>query len=117
MSILLKINLVILIFLASSSGITKTILMQQDVEFFGNYGFTNPILIAYGISQLIGGILLIVPKTRLVGAIIVAITFTISAVVLIIAGKILPTIFTFLALLMLGVVMKQSLNKQAPVSA
>jgi hypothetical protein len=34
-------------------------LMQQDVESIGAYGFTNPILIAYGVVQLLGGILLV----------------------------------------------------------
>ena len=46
-------------------------LMPQDVEFFGKYGFTNPILIAYGAAQVIGGILLIIQKARFVGAVIV----------------------------------------------
>jgi len=117
MNIFLKVNLAILVFLATSSGVTKIMLMPQDAEFFGNYGFTNPILIAYGTSQLIGGILLIIRKTRFVGAVIVAVTFLISAVVLIMAGNIPFTVFTFVAMLMLGVVMKQSLNKEKLVPA
>ena len=112
MSFLLKLNLAILVFLAVSSGITKIILMPQDVEFFGLYGFTNPILIAYGAIQLVGGILLFLAKTRFIAAVIVAITFLISAVVLIMAGKFLVTFFTFVAMIMLGVVMKQSLSKK-----
>ena len=109
---MLKLNLAILVFLAVSSGVTKIILMPQDVEFFGLYGFTNPVLIAYGAIQLVGGILLFIAKTRFIAAVIVAITFLISAVVLIMAGKFLVTFFTFVAMLMLGVVMKQSLRKE-----
>ncbi|MBT3225969.1 MAG: DoxX family protein [Deltaproteobacteria bacterium] len=116
MRILRKANLIILVFLAGSSGITKIILMQQDVEFFGKYGFTNPILIVYGFFQLAGGIMLVAPKTRFFGAIIVAFTFAISAVVLILAGKMGPTIFTFMALVMLGIVIKQTMNEQRKVS-
>ena len=52
---------------------------------------------------------------RVHAAIIVAITFVNSAVVLIMAEKIGFAIVTFIALLMLGVVMKQSLNKPSPV--
>lgn len=52
------IMLVILVFLAVSSGMTKILLLQQDVDFFGRYGFTNFILIAYGLVQLIGGLLI-----------------------------------------------------------
>ena len=117
MNILLKANLAILVFLATSSGITKIMLMPQEVEFFGNYGFTGPLIIIYGASQLLGGIMLIIKKTRFVGAIIVAITFTISAVVLIMADKFGVTIITFIAILLLGVVMKRSLNKQSPETA
>lgn len=113
MNILLKLNLVILTLLATSSGITKIMLMPQDVEFFGGYGFTNTILILYGVSQLVGGIMLIIKKTRFAGAIIVAITFAISAIVLIMAEKVGVTIFTFIAIFMLGVIMKQAQNTQS----
>ena len=117
MNILLTVNLVILVFLATSSGITKIMLMPQDVEFFGGFGFTNPILMLYGASQIIGGIMLIMQKTRFAGGIIVAITFAISAVVLIMAEKVGLTVLTFIALFMLGVVMKQSYNKPIQVPA
>lgn len=112
MEIILKAILVILVFLAVSSGITKIMLMPQDVEFFGSYGFTNTILILYGISQLIGGILMAIKKTRFLGSVLVATTFLISAVVLIVAGNISLAITTFVAIFMLGIIMKQSLNKQ-----
>ena len=102
--------LVILMFLAISSGITKIALMQQDVDFFGKYGFTNPILIAFGAMQLIGGVMLAFKKTRFSGAAIVAITFLISLVLLLIEGNIPVSIVTLLATLILGIVMKQSWN-------
>ena len=98
MNIYLNVILAILVFLAVSAGVTKIILIPQDVELFGNYGFTNPILISYGAVQVIG-------------ALIVAITFLISAVVLIMAKNIPVTIITFVAVLMLGVIMKQSLKR------
>ena len=41
-----------------------------------------------------------------------AITFLVSAVVLIMAGNVLFTIFTLIAMLMLGVIMKQCLKKE-----
>ena len=91
-----------------SSGITKIQLMQQDVNFFGKYGFSNPILIAYGLVQLIGGLLLVFTITRFVGATIVAITFLISLVMLLMEGNIPVSIATVIATLLLGVIMKQS---------
>ena len=82
--------------------------MQQDVDFFGKYGFSNPILMAYGATQLMGGILLVFEKSRFVGAIIVAVTFSVSLVVLLMEGNIPVSILTTLAILLLGVVMKQN---------
>ena len=94
--------LYILVFLAVSSGITKIMLMPQDVDFFGQYGFTNPLLMLFGAIQLASGVMLIFQKTRIAGAAIVAVTFAISAVVLILAGSVPATIATLVALALLG---------------
>lgn len=108
MKTFLTVVLVILTLLAVSSGITKIMLMPQDVEFFGRYGFSNPMLIAYGTVQLIGGVLLPIKKTRFVGAAIVATTFLVSLLILLLDGNIAVSIVTIVATLLLGVVMKQS---------
>jgi len=100
--------LVILILLAALSGFTKVALMEQDVEFFGRYGFSNSLLISFGLIQIAGAVLLVQRKTRFVGAAIVAITFLVSLVVLILDGNIRVSIVTGVATLLLGVVMKQS---------
>lgn len=106
--------LVVLILLAVSSGSTKVALMQQDVDFFGKYGFSNLILIAYGLVQVIGGVLMVFKRTRFVGAAIVAITFLISLAVLLMEGNLPISIVTIVAILLLGVTMKQSWKPAAP---
>jgi hypothetical protein len=108
--------LILLVFLAVSSGIAKIVLMQQDVEFFGRYGFTNPILIAFGATQLIGGVMLPFMKTRFFGAAIVATTFLVSLVLLVWEGNIPVAVVTAAATLLLGVVMKQSWSARAAKS-
>ena len=100
--------LAILTLLAVLSGITKILLMQQDVDFFGKYGFSSPTLIAFGLVQLLGGLLLVFTKTRFVGAAIVAVTFLVSLAMLLMDGNIPASIITLVATLLLGVVMKQS---------
>lgn len=105
--------LVFLVFLAISSGATKIALMQQDVEFFGKYGFSNPVLIAFGATQLTGGVLLPFKKTRFIGAAVVAITFLVSIALLLFEGNIPVSIVTVVATLLLGVIMKQSWNTEA----
>lgn len=103
-----KIILALLTLLAASSGITKILLMQQDVDFFGKYGFSSPMLIVFGSVQLLGGLLLVFPKTRFAGAAIVAVTFLVSLPMLLMDGNMAISIVTLVTILLLGVVMKQS---------
>lgn len=112
MKIFFNVILVILVFLAISSGVTKVMLMQQDVDFFGQYGFTNSILIIYGAIQVLGGVLLVPPKTRIIGALSVAITFLISLVVLVMAGNIPVAILTLVCVALLGIIIKQSFTSK-----
>ena len=106
--------LAILTLLAVSSGIAKILLMPQDVNFFGNYGFSDPILIAFGSVQLLGGLLLVFTKTRFAGAAIVAVTFLVSLALLLMEGNVPVSIVTAVATLLLGFVMKRSWQPTAP---
>jgi hypothetical protein len=108
--------LVVLTFLSILSGVTKIALMPEDVEFFGRYGFSDPILIAFGTAQLIGGVLMPFRKTRFMGAAIVAITFLVSLVLLLMDGNIPVSVVTAVATLLLGIVMKQTWSAQATES-
>ena len=109
MKTIFNIVLIALIFLAVSSGVTKVILMQQEVDFFSQYGFTKPLLILFGIAQLIGGVLLGIPKSRVIGAVIVAITFLLSALMLLMASHVPMAIVSLVCTLLLGFVIKRSL--------
>ena len=108
--------LVILIFLAVSSGITKMLLMEQEVDFFGKFGFSDPALIAFGLVQFVGGVLLVFKRTRFDGAASVAITFVISLALLLLDGNVPMSIVTLVATLLLGVTMKQSFRAADPES-
>ena len=115
MKIASTIVLVVLILLAVLSGFTKVALMQQDVNFFGRYGFSNSLLVIYGLTQIAGGVLMVLERTRFIGAAIVAITFLISLVVLIMDDNIPVSIVTAVATLLLVMVMYQSrINPQDP---
>lgn len=102
--------LCVLVFLAVSSGVTKILLMPQDVEFFGKYGFTKIALVLFGAIQVTGGVMMLFSRTRLIGAAIVAVTFLISAILLIMEGNIPFTIATLIALAFLGWTMWESLH-------
>lgn len=84
--------------------------MPQEIEFFGGIGFNNLMLIIFGASQIIGGLLMTLSKTRFVGALIVTTTFVISAIALFLSENIMAAIITCITLLMLSIVIKQCLN-------
>ena len=98
----------LLVFLAGSSGLTKIMLMDQEVEFFGKFGVAGPLIIGFGIVQLIGAVLLIFTRTRITGAVLIAITFVMSAYMLIVEGNWPFTIATLLALVLLGSVISKT---------
>lgn len=110
MKIFILVVLAILVLLSLSSGVTKILLMEQDVTFFGKYGFTNSMLIAFGIVQIIGGCLLIFERTRVLGAGLIALTFLISLVLLLREGSILFSLITIIALGLLGFLIRQRLS-------
>lgn len=98
----------ILTVLAVLSGIAKIALMQNDVDFFGRYGFSDLMLIAFGAAQLIGGIMLPWKRTRFAGATVVACTFLVSLAILLIDGNIPVSVVTGIATFLLLVIMKLS---------
>ena len=107
MKIAFTVASILLALLAISSGVAKVTLMQQEAAFFGKYGFTDPLLIAFGAAQLIGGVLLPFNKTRFVGASIVAVTFLVSLVLLLMDGNIPLSAVTLVMTVLAGVIMKQ----------
>ncbi len=108
MKIAIKIIIGLLVFLAISSGITKIMLMPQDLDFFGKYGFNNLMLIIFGVIQVVGGILMVILKTRVYGAITVIVTFGISLILLILEGNYAVSAVTLIAMGLLVVVIKQN---------
>lgn len=117
MKIIRMIIIGILVLLAAASGLSKIMLMPQEVEFFGSYGFSNPILVAFGAVQLAGGVLMLLAKTRLAGAIMVAVTFLVSAVLLILAGNIPVAAITLVCVLLLVFIAKPARHSSASVVA
>jgi hypothetical protein len=97
--------LIVLILLAVSSGVTKIMLMQPDASFFGRYGFTSPLLMSFGFTQLLGGVMMALGKTRFIGAALVVLTFIVSLVLLVLDGNTLMAVITSVATGLLVAVM------------
>jgi hypothetical protein len=106
----LRAVLVVLVLLACVSGLSKVMLVQREVEFFGQFGFTTPILLAFGLAQLAGGILLCFRAMRIVAAVVVLLTFLISAALLVLSAEIAVASITLVFVGLSGLLIRQSLS-------
>lgn len=75
-----KIILILTILLSIATGIFKILQQKADIELFNKIGIGIVGTTVLGIIQLSGGILLIFPKCRKWGAMIMMITFLLATV-------------------------------------
>lgn len=80
MKIAYKINWILVTLLSIATGVFKLMQQQADIELFKAIGFCSVMVTMLGLIQLIGGIMLILPKTRKLGAIVMIPTFIIASI-------------------------------------
>jgi uncharacterized membrane protein YphA (DoxX/SURF4 family) len=88
MKIFQIILLIVIALMSLGAGAAKIMKMPQEVQFFETAGLSPTLLIVLGIVQVIGGLLLIVPKTRKPGAIIAGLGFLCSVITILMTGQI-----------------------------
>lgn len=110
MKILLKVNLVALTLLSITSGIAKIMLLPRELEFFEGAGFSSTLIVIYGVTQLAGGILLILRKVRSFAAIFLAANFFVSTIIILMDGEIAFGIFSILPIFMAAIVINETMK-------
>ena len=78
---------VIIGLLSIAAGAAKIALVPAEVEFLQQFGFTDLLVICFGAVQVIGGLLIFVPASRLYGAIVVALGFLLSVALILSTGN------------------------------
>lgn len=73
--------------LSIAAGAAKIALVPEEVSFLSQFGFTSLLTVTFGIAQVLGGLLLIVPTTRFFGSAIAGLAFAFSVVLLLIGGN------------------------------
>ena len=104
MTILKRINFVLVTLLGITAGIPKIMRMENEVTFFDNAGLGGPTIVVFGILQMIGGILLLLPKARTAAAAFTAIIFLASSVMIFMNGQVGFALVSLLPVLMAGFV-------------
>lgn len=82
-----KVFLVLLVLISLGAGIPKIVQMPQELQFLAHLGFSAIAVTILGVIQFSGGILLLVPRTRLVGAVLAVLGLLVSAIALLKGGN------------------------------
>ncbi|MEQ1900778.1 MAG: hypothetical protein ABL866_08600 [Devosia sp.] len=77
---------VILVLLSISTGVTKLVQLPAEMQLFQNAGWGVPVILAFGVLQLAGGLMLIWPPSRRYGAVVMIATFAVASAVVFING-------------------------------
>ena len=91
---------VLLGILSVAAGAAKVMLVPEEVTFLGRFGFTSTLIVAFGALQIVGGLLISIPITRLYGALLAGLAFTVSTVLLVLERN-----FAFGAISLLPVIL------------
>lgn len=103
MKIFININLTLVILLSISAGLAKIMQIPEEILFFKEAGLGITILVMFGVIQLTGGILGAMKKFRKFGAVIMAVTFLFSSIMIFTRGDIKFGLFSLLPVIMSGI--------------
>lgn len=76
----------IIALLSIAAGLAKVMQAPQEMAFLQGTGLSTAMIVAFGLFQLLGGVLLIPVRTRLPGAVLAALAFLVSAVLIFTSG-------------------------------
>ena len=100
MKIVRVIILVIVALLSLAAGVAKIMKTPQETTFFDSLGIDLTFMLILGVLQVAGGIFIFVPKVRKVGAIVAAIAFSISTIMIFMTGQIGFGLFSLLPIVL-----------------
>ena len=105
---------VIVAVLSIAAGAAKVVQMPQEMEFLLGVGLSETLIIVFGVVQITGGVLLLLQETRLSGAVLAALAFIASSVLIFIGGNITFGLLSILPAVLAGIVAQQSVRAAPP---
>lgn len=86
MKIALTILAVLIGLLSIAAGGAKVALIPEEAEFLATFGFSDLTTRLFGVVQILGGLLVMLPTTRMVGSLVTAAGFAASAALIFAGG-------------------------------
>ena len=90
--------------LSVAAGLAKVLQSQHEIEFLQGLGLSMFLIIVFGLLQIIGGVLMAPEKTRMPGAVLVALGFMVSAVLVFIGGNVTFGLISVIPAALAGVI-------------
>ena len=94
--------------LSVAAGLAKVMQTQQEMEFLQGFGLSTALIVAFGLVQILGGVLLVPKKTRLPGAILATSALVVSTVLIFVGGNLTFGLVSMLPIALAGVIIYQS---------
>lgn len=96
--------------LSIAAGLAKVMQSPQEMEFLQGLGLSSFLIMVFGLVQITGGVLIAPKTTRLPGAILVALGFAVSAVLIFIGGNVAFGLFSLIPAALAGMIIYQALR-------
>ena len=72
--------------LSISAGLAKVMQTEQEMVFLQSFGLNSVLIVAFGMIQIAGGVLLVPSKTRMLGAVLASSAFLVSTILIFVGG-------------------------------
>lgn len=96
--------------LSIAAGLAKVMQTPQEMEFLQGFGMSSAMIVAFGLVQVLGGVLLVPRKTRLPGAVLATLALVVSTVLIFIAGNLVFGLVSMLPIALACVIIYQSVG-------
>ena len=108
MKTLTMVLVVLITLLSIAAGSAKVLQAPQEVAFLQEFGLTSMLIIIYGLIQIIGAVLLTIPKSRRQGALVAISAFSLSTALIFIDGNYLFGVFSLIPILLTALIYWQT---------
>jgi hypothetical protein len=103
-----RIIVAIVALLSIAAGLAKVMQTPQEMEFLQGLGLSSFVIVVFGLVQIAGGVLMVPKKTRMPGAILVALAFVVSTVLIFMGGNLAFGLFSIIPIALAGVIIYQT---------
>jgi hypothetical protein len=117
MKLALKITGILIGLLSIAAGFAKASLVPEEADFLSGLGLSETMIISFGILQILGGILFIIPKTLRYGGCVVALGFIASAILILMTGNLLFFVISCLPAALAGWIAFNSFKQQSTIES